>query len=193
MCHAAAAAPRRCGYPRLAMLHVVLALALAGTGPEAGGPAAPGPRLERAWSATLPARPVVDPFPLDDCDAPATLVALAYRDAVEARRAEDGSVAWRVEGERIAVSAAGRTCTPWRLGVWRSDGADQAGELLVLDPADGRVLVRGRAAGRPAGAPVAGPGGTGWLLPLADGRIALFDEQARPTGHVALGAEIGGA
>ena len=174
------------------MLALSFILALAAAAPP-GDPASAPPALTEAWSVPLAGTPRGEPFELETCDGPATLLAIPYRSELEARRIADGSVAWRIGGDAdLFAGHDGHACGPARLAAWQADAAGEDGRLLLVDPATGAVLRAEPAEGRAIGPPVTAAGWDGWLVPLAGGRVALFAADGRLAGHVALGTPIAG-
>jgi hypothetical protein len=165
------------------MISLLLAVALlsATEDPPAAPTTSTGPLDQAlvAWEVELSATPSI-PIRAVEAVEGGPLLLLAYEDAVEARRLEDGRFAWRRDGLAGAgLELTGRDEPLATIG-WSGDDGSGGGEFLLLSAAGGETL---RSVPLPEAA--AGPptrlsdGGEGheWLVPLDGGTVAAFDDR----------------
>jgi len=176
--------------------------------PAPGGPLAmPTVETTDAWQIELPGPPA-GPVRAVGEDAAGALILVPLEGALEARRAGDGSLAWRRDG----LGGAGLESDPLRdplptpAGLeptpvsWAGAGPGGAPQFLLLAPASGETLAAADLEAMPLGPPLAafdpapgeeaGLGPIHWFVPLPGGRIARFDRAARRTATIATAGEI---
>jgi len=172
--------------------------------PAASGPvSAPTVETAEAWKVELDgmASGAVRALPAADRDGtaggtPAALFLVPVGGAIEARRAADGSRAWRREG----LAGTGLESDPLPGApepapiAWAGVESDGTARFALLSPASGATLAAVGLEEPPVGAPLAMPpredGGPRWYVPLPRGRIAVFDGTAARVGTVEMQQEI---
>lgn len=209
--------------PRTLAIALALAvpnLAAAATGPSAATGAPPPPRAttsgplaapsveaSAAWTVELDGMPTgaVRALPGADRDVPlgsppAALFLVPVGGALEARRAADGSLAWRRDGlveaglESDPLPALpGATAEPPPLA-WAGVDGEGTARFALLAPGSGATLASATLDEAPVGPPLAmppgDPGGARWYVPLPRGRIAVFDDAAARVGTIEMREEI---
>ncbi|MCU0230138.1 MAG: PQQ-binding-like beta-propeller repeat protein [Acidobacteria bacterium] len=197
--------------PRPGFLTVLLALAAGpplGTA-EAVVPAAGPPAVEAtvSWTVELDgmATGAVRTLLAADLEAAtpgsaSALFLISVGGALEARRARDGSLAWRRDGlapdglESDPLPGAPMpVANPFPLA-WAGLEGDGTARLLLLSPATGATLAAAPLDEPPAGPPLAMPArdaeGARWYLPLPRGRVAVFDRSAARVALIEMQQEI---
>jgi len=172
--------------------------------PSAGGSvSAPTVEAAEAWRVELEgmAAGAVRALPAADRDGaagdgPAALFLVPVGGTLEARRASDGSLAWRREG----LDGGGLESDPLPAApeaaplAWAGVDGDGTARFALLSPASGATLASAGLEEPPVGAPLAMPPreeeGPRWYVPLPRGRIAVFDGTAARVGTVEMQEEI---
>lgn len=162
--------------------------------------ATPSWQAELAGTPAGPARAIAG-------DAADTLILVPLLDALEARRASDGTLAWRREGlggaglekdppEGPLPTPAGLVPPPI---AWAGAISGGTAQFLLLAPESGETLASAELEALPLGPPLAaraggggqgGPGAVTWYVPLPGRRIAEFDRGARRIATIVTPGEI---
>ncbi len=169
----------------------------------AGPVSAPTVEASEAWRVELDGMTTgaVRALPAADRDGtagsePAALFLVPVGDALEARRAADGSRAWRREG--LAGSGLEAEPLPGAPATapiaWAGMDGDGTARFALLSPANGATLASTALEEPPVGSPLTMPpregDGPRWYVPLPRGRIAIFDGAAARIGTVEMQQEI---
>ena len=175
--------------------------------PVRSGPVAP-PTVEalEAWRVDLDGIPAGAVRALPGAEAagaaggaPAALFLVPFGSALEARRAVDGSLAWRRDGvsgsglESDPIPGFGATGATAPIA-WAGLDGDGTARFELLLPGSGATLAAAGLEERPVGPPLAmppeGEDGSRWYVPLPRGRIAVFDGAAARAGTIEMQQEI---